>query len=97
MRQHFVSISIVSAFALGCAATSVFKIPVAHAQSPARWEYLCISYGPFEAPTDVHTKLNQAGAQGWELQAAFSRPGDANALLCLKRPAPSGPSPRVTP
>jgi hypothetical protein len=87
MRQNLVPISIAIAFALGCAATSVFKIPLAHAQSPARWEYLCIpaAHAKYE---DLEKMLNEAGAEGWELQA--ESPHTAYPSFCLKRPARSG-------
>lgn len=95
MRQQLVPISIVIAFALGCAATSVFKIPLAHAESPARWEYLCFPGGPNE---ESEKKLNQAGAEGWELQTVYPYGSTAGAaLFCLKRPARSGASAGATP
>jgi hypothetical protein len=94
MHQHFVPISIAIAFALGCAATSVLTIPPAHAQSPARWEYLCID-NPWLKRDELHKKLNEAGAQGWELQTAHAF--QHAELFCLKRPARSGAPAGATP
>jgi hypothetical protein len=74
-------------FLAGCVVggvSSQFVVPPAQAQGPAaRWEYFCFND---DNSGDVFHKLNEAGAQGWELVSANST-GSLNmsGLFCMKR------------
>ena len=62
------------------AALRPLVIPPAHAAVTQRWEYLNLTI-EFSVDSTMK-KLNDAGAQGWELQAVDS------GRFWLKRPAP---------
>jgi hypothetical protein len=76
---------LVGVFLIGCLASQVvathFDVPAARAQtSPQRWEYACeLFYGVDE----IVPRLNEYGAQGWEL---VTQTGDSAVYVCLKRP-----------
>lgn len=76
---------LVGVFLLGCLASQVvrthFDVPPARAQtSPQRWEYAC---EVFLAVEEIVPRLNEYGAQGWELTTLDATGG---AYVCLKRP-----------
>ena len=79
---------LVLVFLLGCFASHVarttFEVPPARAQtSPQRWEYAC-EWIEEELGGEGVARLNQYGAQGWELVSAFGVSGSK--AICLKRP-----------
>jgi len=76
---------VVGVFLLGCLASQVvgthLAVPPARAQtSPQRWEYACEAVYEME---QIAPRLNEYGAQGWELTTLDATGG---ALICLKRP-----------
>jgi hypothetical protein len=74
-------------FLAGCVVggvSSQFVVPPARAQDAgARWDYFCFNDTNGE---EVSAKLNDAGAQGWQLVSVSSR-GSHNfeALFCMSR------------
>lgn len=90
MLKH-ARLSIALVFVLGCVvggASSHFVVPPARAQvDTGRWEYFCFS-GNVD-PTDMMLRLNEAGAQGWELQSSTPIGSiGSSASHCMKRRAP---------
>jgi hypothetical protein len=79
-------------FLVGCAvggAASHFVAPPARAgTTPQKWAYFCITSG--DNVERFTRKLDQAGAEGWELVAASVSDGGTsitnNAFWCFKRP-----------
>jgi hypothetical protein len=74
-------------FLAGCVVggvSSQFVVPPARAQDAGtRWDYFCFEHANAE---DASVKLNEAGAQGWQLVSVSSR-GSHNfeALFCMSR------------
>ncbi len=86
LKKLAVAVIFVTGCATGLVAREVFTVPQALAQSTApRWSYFCIDENDRD---DLEKKLNQAGAQGWELVSSGAGPKSFSIYWCLRRPAP---------
>jgi hypothetical protein len=88
MKHHGI-IAIV--FVIGCAtggvAAQLVVPPVRAGTSPTRWEYQCAEAG-FIADGTLTAKLNQLGAEGWELASMESVGFNKMHVACAKRALP---------
>ncbi len=85
MRHTARLVALLVAFLVGCVAARVAIPPARAGTTPQRWEYLCDSVGGFSPLEKMQQAMNKAGAEGWELVAAFGANGNA---YCLKRALP---------
>lgn len=92
MRNFLLGVGISAVFVVGCVAgASGLAVPKARAASTegARWAYLCFDA---QSTTELHSKVNEAGARGWELVSGVAHAAEGSgSTWCLRRPAAPSP------